>query len=248
MLNLMMSFVVIHPKSFSRITMKPYTILFSFAIFFLNTLIAQSQAPQSTQELRTVALQQLRDFRDVLSNLTPSTNRDETLKSTNSFISLSKTCNDRFQLESYSAYFYAAQKQLSAATNKEQAVEYISSDLKLKLSSTDTSLKWQAYPTIFKNYKVGVNAKVVNATGAGPYVIYWAQFTGLDQESLITSMSYNGTSTTSGNPYSLIIKLPGYITFWLKDVATGKLYKADPDHFPLPKGDQDIDVNFVPFK
>jgi len=128
-------------------------------------------------------------------------------------------------------------------------VANLNRDLSLKIYTKERGqLNLENYESLFNDAKVAV---LVDINGfkqsAGKYTLFWAPFTGEDQDKIISSGAHSGSSSNSANPYNLVIKLPGYITFWIEETTTGKIYRSNPEYYTFRNSnDQDIEVNFVP--
>ena len=200
---------------------------------------------------RNNTLVPLREFRDtlVLKSRTPV--EDSVLGFAVQLINVTRTQDDTAQLTSLHAYFKTAMDNYKAADadGKASIISNLSRDLYLKVHTRgEDQLNLQNYESLFNDAKVNVLADINGAKQTtGKYTLFWAAFTGVDQTKIISSGVHDGNSSSSVNPYALVIKLPGYITFWMQETTSGKIYRSNPDYLMFNNSnDQSIEVNFVP--
>ncbi|PSL30697.1 hypothetical protein [Chitinophaga ginsengisoli] len=212
-----------------------------------------AQTNNEPAQLRKNAITALRTFRDSLSKVEDTGQSDSLQKATNLLLSYVKSESDTFQLNALNEYYTKAMYFLknASADEKGAVVNNLNQDIQLKFSMIKDNGNLYLGPEtpIFKNCEVNVSALVNGSKDwTGKFVLFWAQFTGVDQKTIISSGAFNGNSTAFSNPYKLSIKLPGYIIFWLEDATTRELYRGVPDYNRMLGNERDIQVNFIPLK
>jgi hypothetical protein len=220
-------------------------------VFLFQDCLAQTTNEQV--QFRKNAITAVRTFRDSLAKIDDTDQTDSLQKATNLLLSYVKSESDTFQLNALNEYYTKAMYFLknASADEKDAVVNNLNRDIQLKFSMIKDNGNLYLGPetSIFKNCEVNVSALVNGSKDwAGQFVLFWAQFTGVDQATIISSGAFNGNSSSFSNPYKLSIKLPGYIIFWLKEATTGKLYRGVPDYNRMLGNEKDIQINFIPLK
>ena len=222
---------------------------------FILSLITSSALAQQTN-MKAVQIQQdntlktLRDFRDNLNDTTTDKTSDSLRRNISKIISFTKQLKDTSQLGYLNEYFAQASYafQNSNAFQKTSIVKNINQDLSYKIYSSSNGAELNLGPgsVIFETIEVSAAVKLAGKIPTGNYSLCWAYFTGIDQESLIKMGSVSGSSVTFTNPFKVIIKLPGYITFWLLDTNTKNVYKSVPEYLKMTASNRNIELNFIP--
>jgi hypothetical protein len=222
---------------------------FAILLIVLGTLVKAQPTP--LEQVQRNALIPLRGFRDILNPQRPNPAADSLFGYTIQLINVAKTQNDTAQLLSLTTYFNTALASYKSADSKGKSavVANLNRDLSLKIHTKERGqLNLENYESLFNDAKVAV---LVDINGikqsTGKYTLFWAPFTGEDQHKIISSGAHSGSSSNSTNPYNLVIKLPGYITFWIEETTSGKIYRSNPEYYTFRNSDdQGIEVNFVP--
>jgi hypothetical protein len=219
----------------------------------LSTFLCMATNAQSTRtkELQRATLTILRDFRDTLNPKKGSPAGDSLFSYTTQLINVVKTQDDTNQLHSITSYFKTAMEnyQIADVNGQNSLTANLNRDLTLKVHFKRAGqLNIENFESLFNDVRISVlvdinGFKQVN----GKYTLFWAPFTGINQAKIISSGAHVGNSTSSANPYDLIVKLPGYVTFWIEETTSGKIYRCNPEYLVFPNDkDQNIEVNFVP--
>lgn len=223
---------------------------FSVLLFLFCTQV-HGQARSLLEVRRDNAMAPLREFRDTLFLKARKPAEDSVLRIAVQLINVTRTQDDTAQLSSIKVYFKTAMDnyKVADADGKASIISNLSRDLDLKVHARAADqLGIENYERLFNDAKVNVLADIngIKQT-TGKYTLFWATFTGVDQTKIISSGVHDGNSSNSANPYALVIKLPGYITFWMQETTSGKIYRSNPDYLMFNNSnDQSIEVNFVP--
>jgi len=130
------------------------------------------------------------------------------------------------------------------------AFSKLNQDLNLKLLSKANSENISALlESFYKMKEVGVQVKIKGiAPTTGAYRLFWVSNFGTAPSKLISDNIFEGSSTMLQSPYKMMVKLPGFITFWLKDTSTNVFYIPDTDYFPMNENSLSVEVNFKPLQ
>lgn len=125
----------------------------------------------------------------------------------------------------------------------------INEDLTLKMDFIDanTSITLGVSPDasfgVPRPFKI--NAQFISGNVPKKCRIYWANYLGGDRIKIIYKNAFDGSSSLFKNPYEIEVNLPGYITFWLKDLTSQQVYKSDFVYKKIVK-EKSLDVVFIP--
>ena len=239
---------------FARINnTKLRTLRILFTIFFFTMLMNVDAVSQDTIGLakkKSETLQILRAFRDSLRNK-PG---DIALlrENTAQLVGVAKLLEDTSELNLLKEYFLQATEYFSNVHDVKEVnrtLLNISNDLEMKIKAGDNSLQLGSTFYFGKQHDVKVTAYINgNKQVGGTYRLYWGTFLGNNQESMVRANKFDGSSNLFSNPYTLTIKLPGYITFWMEDATTKKVYRSDVPFKIMTEKDLKLDLNFIELK
>lgn len=225
-----------------------------FSLFLASQYFAFSQpVSDSLEKKKEATLKVLRQVRTQLNLLQYSELRDSLLNNTISILNVARKLSDTLQLIGIKDYFLAVSLILDTSSSavKLKAMELINKDLSLKLKGKagEIVLNLESASSFVSDHDIKVSILINGLKPTtGSYRLYWATFHGGALESLIKANAFEGSSKFLTDPYTLSIKVPGYITFWIQDNITQKLYKCDNTYSVLEKKDLGIDVNFIPLQ
>jgi hypothetical protein len=211
-----------------------------------------SQYADTAGKIRNNTLKVIQEFRTHILRLPDAPIYSQLLANTTDLYEITRTVNDTSELNGIRRYIYRANYSLFVTTDSSEQVTIasaINEDLDLKLHlDQQRPLNWQTGADSFgKEYPFTVTAYINGAKqNTGQYRLYWQTFVAKDQESLIKEDHPDGSSDRFENPYSIVINLPGVITFWLKDTQNNKYYKSDFKQKRLTGNITKLDITFVP--
>lgn len=221
------------------------------ALLFLTSLLtchllASAQSPN----VKYSVLQNIENFKKDVSSQKKTKSRDSLVHNLDFIYEKAKAVDNLADLKAINKYFQSAKKSIDAKDSKAVTASYslLNNDIKQKLGATSsTESGADALSLFFKSSLVTLNVKISGVSPvSGSYRLYWASFFGTEISELITKNVYDGTSVMLQNPYKMNVRLPGYITFWLKDTTSNKLYAPDSDYFMMTLQDLKMDINFRP--
>jgi len=221
-------------------------------LLLLCMLAAICQQVDGQVRAREALLGRLRAFRDTLNTHPESAPLDSLADNTSTMIIIAEKLKDTSDIGAIDRYFRRAQKALHPNLTPDemgQITENLNNDLSLKLSGfTNVGLGHLESSGWFSRMQdVRILVKINGLPLANrPHRLYWATFTGKNQQSLIKAGAWEGKSNSLSEPYSLKIELPGFITFWLSDETNQSVYRSSDDHFILSADQPPVEVNFIP--
>jgi hypothetical protein len=226
--------------------MKP-RLAFLLIILKCSVLLAQ---PVDLSTRRQYSLTILRSFRNKLNSLESSPSRDSLVNKVNKIVNIVKTTPDTLGLELINAYFNTIFDNVdSQAIARDSIIYYFNRDLgmKINLITKNTDFPLESSSSLFQSYKVKV-AILINGIPqkSGNYTLYWTFFRGGDPGQIIKKNQYAGNSNKFEIPLAVSVILPGYITFWLQDAVSLKIYKALPSFIVMDNTQTQIELNFIP--
>lgn len=233
------------PKTVKKHLLIGVLLLFNIEVFAQRTPVASF--------LQNNTLKTLRDLRDSLGR-SKDLSADSLVDNLIKVINYTKTLKDADQLSGLNLYFSNAKKSYQVAGNDMQrhlVVKNLSRDLSYKLDDVErlSGLNLGPETILFHDCDVVVAVQLNGLKQVeGSYILYWAQFTGIDQATIIRKNTFNGSSKLFLNPYKLEIKLPGYITFWIYDTNKAFVYRSSQEYIKMGVNDKNLELNFVPFR